>query len=212
MERENDSPPAETKSNTKQYDYLFKLVLIGDSGVGKSSLLIRFADDNFSTQFISTIGIDYRFKTITIDGKNVRLQVWDTAGQERFRSITPGYYQSADGIIMAYAINDLSSFEHIEEWLDDVRKHAQPNINVILVGNKCDLESERQVSLERTLSLSNELHLRYVEASAKESTRVNDAFVQLATDLVRARSGKPQDNKKHIKLAASGTKSSGGCC
>lgn len=104
----------------RDYDYLFKLVLIGDSGVGKSCLLLRFADDNFTDSYISTIGVDFRFRTITIDDKIVKLQIWDTAGQERFRTITSAYYRGADGIIMVYDVTSSESFDHVEEWLSEV--------------------------------------------------------------------------------------------
>ena len=101
----------------RDYDYLFKLVLIGDSGVGKSCLLLRFADDSFTDSYISTIGVDFRFRTVTIDKKTVKLQIWDTAGQERFRTITSAYYRGAHGIIMVYDVTSEESFEHVEEWL-----------------------------------------------------------------------------------------------
>jgi len=104
-----------TMSMKRDYDYLFKLVLIGDSGVGKSCLLLRFADDNFTDSYISTIGVDFRFRTITIDKKTVKLQIWDTAGQERFRTITSAYYRGADGIIMVYDVTSSESFDHVEE-------------------------------------------------------------------------------------------------
>merc|ERR1712157_499578 len=130
------------------YDYLFKLVLIGDSGVGKSCLLLRFADDSFTDSYISTIGVDFRFRTVNIDMKTVKLQIWDTAGQERFRTITSAYYRGAHGIIMVYDVTNSESFEHVEEWLSEVNRHASETTKKLLVGNKCDLESERAVQKE----------------------------------------------------------------
>jgi len=128
----------------RDYDYLFKLVLIGDSGVGKSCLLLRFADDSFTDSYISTIGVDFRFRTVTIDNKTVKLQIWDTAGQERFRTITSAYYRGAHGIIMVYDVTNYESFEHVEEWLNEVNKHASESTLKLLVGNKADLQEGKK--------------------------------------------------------------------
>merc|ERR1719242_3009091 len=139
---------AATNASGKQrdYDYLFKLVLIGDSGVGKSCLLLRFADDAFTESYISTIGVDFRFRTVKIDKKTVKLQIWDTAGQERFRTITSAYYRGADGIIMVYDVTNYESFDHVEEWLSEVDRYANEGTAKLLVGNKADLVEEKQVS------------------------------------------------------------------
>lgn len=118
----------------KDYDYLFKLVLIGDSGVGKSCLLLRFADDAFTESYITTIGVDFRFRTIEIDNKVVKLQIWDTAGQERFRTITSAYYRGADGIVMVYDSTDRESFAHIDDWLQEVNRYANESTSKILVA------------------------------------------------------------------------------
>ena len=130
----------------EQQMYLFKLVLIGDSGVGKSCLLLRFADDSFTDSYISTIGVDFRFRTVTIDMKTVKLQIWDTAGQERFRTITSAYYRGAHGIIMVYDVTNYESFEHVEEWLNEVNRHASESTLKLLVGNKADLQEDKKVS------------------------------------------------------------------
>eukprot|EP01083_Nonionella_stella_P109907 321089_1 len=128
----------------RDYDYLFKLVLIGDSGVGKSCLLLRFADDSFTDSYISTIGVDFRFRTVNIDMKTVKLQIWDTAGQERFRTITSAYYRGAHGIIIVYDITDKESFDNIREWLFEVSRFAADDVSMLLVGNKSDLSEKRQ--------------------------------------------------------------------
>ena len=127
----------------RDYDHLFKLVLIGDSGTGKSCLLLRFADDAFTDSYITTIGVDFRFKTIPVEQKTVKLQIWDTAGQERFRTITSAYYRGADGIILVYDICDRESFLHVEEWLSEVNRYVSESTSKILLGNKCDLMAER---------------------------------------------------------------------
>jgi len=171
----------------KDYDYLFKLVLIGDSGVGKSCLLLRFADDNFTDSYISTIGVDFRFRTITIDKKTVKLQIWDTAGQERFRTITSAYYRGADGIIMVYDVTSAESFDHVEEWLSEVDRYANENTAKLLIGNKADLIDEKQVSEETAQKFADKLAIPFLETSAKTATNVDQAFLTMAKELIKAR-------------------------
>ena len=131
-----------------EYDYLFKILLIGSSGVGKSSLLSRYSEDSYEANFLPTIGVDFKIKTIEIDGKKVKLQIWDTAGQERFKNITSSYYRGAHGVIVAYDVTDKKSYQDIHTWMGEVEKHASPNITRVLVGNKSDLEEKRDVSCE----------------------------------------------------------------
>ena len=119
------------------------MLLIGNSGVGKSSLLVRFAEDIFTDNFMPTIGVDFKIKTVDVDSKQIKLQIWDTAGQERFKTITSSYYKGAHGIIVVYDITDRESFSNIQTWMAEVEKHASDNISRILVGNKCDLEGQR---------------------------------------------------------------------
>uniref|UniRef100_A0A8D0ET71 Ras-related protein Rab-13 n=1 Tax=Strix occidentalis caurina TaxID=311401 RepID=A0A8D0ET71_STROC len=129
----------------KAYDHLFKLLLIGDSGVGKTCLIIRFAEDNFTSTYISTIGIDFKIRTVDIDGKKIKLQVWDTAGQERFKTITTAYYRGAVGIILVYDITDEKSFENIQNWMKSIKENASAGVERLLIGNKCDMEGKRKV-------------------------------------------------------------------
>jgi len=171
----------------RDYDYLFKLVLIGDSGVGKSCLLLRFADDNFTDSYISTIGVDFRFRTITIDKKTVKLQIWDTAGQERFRTITSAYYRGADGIIMVYDVTSSESFDHVEEWLSEVDRYANENTCKLLIGNKADLIDDKQVSEETAQKFAEKLRISFLETSAKTSTNVESAFLTMAKELIKLR-------------------------
>jgi len=168
----------------RDYDYLFKLVLIGDSGVGKSCLLLRFADDNFTDSYISTIGVDFRFRTVTIDKKTVKLQIWDTAGQERFRTITSAYYRGADGIIMVYDVTSQESFDHVEEWLSEVDRYANENTAKLLVGNKADLIEEKQVSEETAQRFADKLGISFLETSAKTATNVDAAFLTMGKELI----------------------------
>jgi len=178
-------------SRDDEYDYLFKLVLIGDSGVGKSCLLLRFADDNFTDSYISTIGVDFRFRTITIDKKTVKLQIWDTAGQERFRTITSAYYRGADGIIMVYDVTSSESFDHVEEWLSEVDRYANENTSKLLIGNKADLVEDKQVSEEVAAKFAEKLGIPHLETSAKTATNVDAAFLTMAKELIKNRESAP---------------------
>jgi len=179
----------------RDYDFLFKLVLIGDSGVGKSCLLLRFADDNFTDSYISTIGVDFRFRTITIDKKVVKLQIWDTAGQERFRTITSAYYRGADGIIMVYDVTNQESFDHVEEWLSEVDRYASESTSKLLVGNKADLIEEKRVSEETAQRFSEKLGIPFLETSAKTATNVDAAFLTMAKELIKSRTAKGTGDK-----------------
>ncbi|CEM02033.1 unnamed protein product [Vitrella brassicaformis CCMP3155] len=174
-------------SRARDYDYLFKLVLIGDSGVGKSCLLLRFADDAFTDSYITTIGVDFRFRTITVDQKVIKLQIWDTAGQERFRTITSAYYRGADGIVMVYDTTDRDSFAHIDDWLSEVNRYANESTCKILVGNKSDLSSEKAVPSEEAKKKAEELGIGFIEASAKDATNVEQAFVMMGRELIHLR-------------------------
>ncbi|ROL47862.1 Ras-related protein Rab-13 [Anabarilius grahami] len=158
----------------KKYDFLFKLLLIGDSGVGKTCLIIRFAEDNFNSTYISTIGIDFKVKTIEVEGKKVKLQVWDTAGQERFKTITTAYYRGAMGIILVYDITDEKSFENIQNWMKSIKENASAGVSQMLLGNKCDIEAKRKVSKEIGEKLAKEHGIRFFETSAKSSINVEE--------------------------------------
>jgi Ras-related protein Rab-1A len=162
------------------YDYLFKLLLIGDSGVGKSSLLMRFAEDTYSPDFISTIGVDFRVKTVKIGEDRLRLQLWDSAGQERFRTITSSYYRGAHGIILVYDVGQRSTFNHLESWLGEIDRYAHQAL-ILVIGQKSDLpDCKRQVSHEEAKHWAKERGLELVEVSAKESDNVNETFLALA--------------------------------
>src|SRR3990167_1127539 len=160
-----------------EYDHLFKLLLIGDSGVGKSCLLLRFADDTYTESYISTIGVDFKIRTVSIGGVKIKLQIWDTAGQERFRTITSSYYRGAHGIIVVYDVTDQKSFDNIKKWLKEIDTFAGGAVQKLLVGNKCDLVNERTVTTEQGKALAQDLNIPFVETSAKDSTNVEDAFM-----------------------------------
>jgi len=162
------------------YDMQIKLLMIGDSGVGKTCLLLRYANESFSPTFITTIGIDFKIKNIDIDGKRVKLQIWDTAGQERFRTITTSYFRGAQGIVLVYDVTDRRSFESIRNWISQIQQHADVHVNKILVGNKCDMMDEKVVSTEEGKKLAKEFGMDFWEASAKNDTNVEQSFLTIA--------------------------------
>ncbi|KAL4474715.1 hypothetical protein ABPG72_002308 [Tetrahymena utriculariae] len=167
----------------KDYDHLFKLVIIGNSGVGKSSLLLRFSDDQFNESYLTTIGVDFRFRTLPIDQKQVKLQIWDTAGQERFRTITSAYYKGADGIVMVYDVTSENSFQDIDKfWISEVESYAEKNVELLLIGNKSDLD--RQVSTQSAQEYAKSKNMEFFECSAKTSDSVQQAFLTLARKLM----------------------------
>ncbi|XP_053133506.1 ras-related protein Rab-13 isoform X4 [Hemicordylus capensis] len=197
----------------KSYDHLFKLLLIGDSGVGKTCLIIRFAEDNFSGTYISTIGIDFKIRTVEIEGKRIKLQVWDTAGQERFKTITTAYYRGAMGIILVYDITDEKSFENIQNWMKSIKENASAGVERLLLGNKCDMESKRKVPRDRAEKLSKEYGIRFFETSAKSSVNVAEAFSTLARDILLKSSKKSAAvNKRPVDLKGSQKSSSSSKC
>lgn len=168
-----------------------KILLVGDSGVGKSCLLVRFVEDKFSPSFITTIGIDFKIKTVDISGKKIKLQLWDTAGQERFRTITTAYYRGAMGIILVYDVTDERTFENIRQWFSTVNQHANEEAQLLLVGNKKDMDA-RAVTYEQGENLAKELGVPFIEASAKDDENVSDIFFTLAKLI--------QENIEHDKL------------
>lgn len=165
---------------SRSYDMIMKLLLVGDSGVGKSCLLLRFVEDKFNPSFITTIGIDFKIRTIESKGKKVKLQVWDTAGQERFRTITTAYYRGAMGIVLIYDVTDARTFENVENWFQTVTQHANDDAQIFLVGNKSDDEENRQVSRQQGEQLAQKLNIPFLEASAKTNENVESIFYELA--------------------------------
>ncbi|XP_004487032.1 ras-related protein RABE1c-like [Cicer arietinum] len=167
-------------------DYLIKLLLIGDSGVGKSCLLLRFSDGSFTTNFITTLGIDYKNRAIQLDGKKMMIQVWDTAGQERFRTITNTYYRGAMGVLLVYDVTDEFSFNNIKNWMHSIEQYASDNVNKILVGNKADMnERKRAVPTSKGQALADEYGIKFFETSAKTNLNVDKVFFSIVKDIKR---------------------------
>lgn len=165
------------QNNRRQYDLEIKLLTLGDSGVGKTSLLMRYADDSFSESFITTIGIDIKFRYLEIDGKTVKVQVYDSAGQERFRSITTSFYRRANGLLLVYDVTDRASFEHIANWMHDIERNADPDISIVLVANKSDCPKNKlAVTEEEGKVLAEQFKIPFIQTSAKTNTNVSEAF------------------------------------
>eukprot|EP01062_Namystynia_karyoxenos_P059019 TRINITY_DN50449_c0_g1_i1.p2 TRINITY_DN50449_c0_g1~~TRINITY_DN50449_c0_g1_i1.p2 ORF type:complete len:210 (+),score=75.29 TRINITY_DN50449_c0_g1_i1:97-726(+) len=162
------------------HQYLFKYIIIGDSGVGKSCLLLQFTDKRFEPIHDLTIGVEFGARMVSIDQKQIKLQIWDTAGQESFRSITRSYYRGATGALLVYDVTRRETFDHLASWLQDARENSNTNMTIMLVGNKCDLDAKRQVPKEEGEAFAKENGLVFMETSAKTSQGVDEAFVSTA--------------------------------
>jgi len=186
-----------------EYDYLFKVVLIGDSGVGKSNLLSRFTRNEFNLESKSTIGVEFATRSIQVGGKITKAQIWDTAGQERYRAITSAYYRGAVGALLVYDIAKHITYENVERWLKELRDHADANIVIMLVGNKSDLRHLRAVPTEEAKAFAEKHGLSFIETSALDSTNVEVAFRNILEEIYHIVSqkqfrndDKPDDNKQ----------------
>ena len=184
-----------------EYDYLFKLIIIGDSGIGKSCLLNRFSDDVYTDSYISTIGVDFKIRTIEVNGCVCKLQIWDTAGQERFRTITSSYYRGAHGIVLVFDITNPESFTNCEMWLLEVQRYASDQVKNILVGTKSDLVDRRKVAFADAQEFAAKHGMEYVETSAKTATTVETAFLNLANDLCGANHSITQKDQRNIPIS-----------
>ncbi|XP_021732645.1 ras-related protein Rab2BV-like [Chenopodium quinoa] len=173
-----------------EYDYLFKIVLIGDSGVGKSNILSRFTRNEFCLESKSTIGVEFATRTLQVEGKVVKAQIWDTAGQERYRAITSAYYRGAVGALLVYDLTKKQSFDNVNRWLHELRDHADSNIVIMLVGNKSDLKHLRGVSEQEGQFLAEKEELVFLETSALDSTNVEKAFQTILLDIYQVISKK----------------------
>ncbi|XP_040564673.1 ras-related protein Rab-11B [Lepeophtheirus salmonis] len=209
----------------EEYDYLFKVVLIGDSGVGKSNLLSRFTRNEFNLESKSTIGVEFATRSIQVDGKTVKAQIWDTAGQERYRAITSAYYRGAVGALLVYDIAKHLTYENVDRWLRELRDHADSNIVIMLVGNKCDLRHLRAVPTDEAKHFAEQNNLSFIETSALDSTNVETAFHNILTEIYRivsqkslpdsGNSGAGPDDGSTIDIGSTVTENSGNkkpCC
>ncbi|EPS71971.1 hypothetical protein M569_02786, partial [Genlisea aurea] len=198
-------------------DYLFKLLLIGDSSVGKSCLLLRFADDSYVDSYISTIGVDFKIRTVELDGKTIKLQIWDTAGQERFRTITSSYYRGAHGIIIVYDVTEKESFNNVKQWLNEIDRYANDSVCKLLVGNKCDLVDDKVVDTQtgKANGFADEHGISFLETSAKDSINVEQAFLTMAGEIKKKMGSQPSGKNQRGTVQIRGQpieQKSGGCC
>ncbi|CRK98206.1 CLUMA_CG011569, isoform A [Clunio marinus] len=168
----------------RDYDHLFKLLIIGDSGVGKSSLLIRFSDNTFSGSYITTIGVDFKIRTVVINGERVKLQIWDTAGQERFRTITNTYYRGTHGVIVVYDVTNGESFANVKRWLQEIDSNCEV-VNKVLVGNKNDDPQRKVVLTEDAQRFAEQMGIQLFETSAKDNINVEDMFLSITDRVLR---------------------------
>ncbi|KAL0425327.1 UNVERIFIED_CONTAM: Ras-related protein RABA6b [Sesamum radiatum] len=192
-----------TESFDEECDYLFKAVLIGDSAVGKSNLLSRFAKNEFCLESKPTIGVEFAYRNIRVGDKLIKAQIWDTAGQERFRAITSSYYRGALGALLVYDITRKSTFESLKKWLKEVREFGSRELVVVLVGNKSDLAQYREVNLEDGRSLAQLEDLSFMETSAKENLNVEEAFLQMITRIYQLSCHKSMEAKTSDAAASS---------
>ncbi|CAG0918564.1 unnamed protein product [Notodromas monacha] len=186
------------------HDCVLKLLMAGDSGVGKSSLVYRFIDNTFTPTFVSTVGVDFKIKNVSVKQRKVRLQIWDTAGQERYQSITPAYYRSANGVVIVFDLTNVDSFSHVTRWMQLIQKHCDDDVEVFLVGNKCDQENRkvRRVDAENW-ARKNRIH--YLEVSAKTGENVCDTFLWLSECALSAQA-KRLENERAALLTGNETK------
>ncbi len=161
-------------------EFLYKILLLGDSSVGKTCFLMRYVDNTFQEIHMSTIGLDYKLKTVQLeDGKMVKIQIWDTAGQDRFRSITKNYYKGAHGIVLIYDVTNKKSFENVSNWINQIREEVSDKVTIVLVGNKIDEEEKRVVTTEQGKKMADDFKLMFFECSAKTGVNIDSTFNEL---------------------------------
>ena len=161
-------------------EYVYKVLLLGDTTVGKTCFLMKYTDKTFQDIHMATIGLDYRLKSMKLkSGKNIKLQIWDTAGQDRFRAITKNYYKGSHGIILIYDVTNVQTFENVKQWVSQIREEASANVIIYIAGNKIDMEEERKVNKEEGEKLAEELGFPFVETSAKSGININETFEDL---------------------------------
>ena len=201
--------------------YIVRLLMVGDSACGKTSLVLRFDQNVFSTKFVTTIGVDYRDKMVKIENTSMRLQLWDTAGQERFRSLTSNFFGRADGFVLTYDISNRPSFDHVIGWMRDIKTRAPSDVDIVLCGNKSDLDNDRVVSYDEGKQLADEYGVEFFETSALTGSNVEDMFTNLATTIKHKRidefdGAAPESKANTVTLEPSQRNSpkatSNGCC
>ncbi|XP_065054828.1 ras-related protein Rab-35-like [Rhopilema esculentum] len=200
----------------RDYDHLFKLLIIGDSGVGKSSILLRFADNMFSGTYITTIGVDFKIRTVNVDGEKIKLQIWDTAGQERFKTITTSYYRGTHGVIVVYDVTSAQSFLSVKNWMEEIQKNCD-TVSKVLVGNKDDCPELKVVETGDAEKLAEKMNVQLFETSAKENQNIEEVFdciTKLVLVTKKAQQQKANEDRSQggISLDKSSKKKKKGMC
>ena len=207
-----------SSEGNKEYEFIFKVLLLGNSNVGKSSLFLRFVDDIWNDTFVPTIGVDFKIKTFEIDNKKIKMQIWDTAGQERFKNIISSYYKGAHGILLLFDVTEKESFKNLSNWLIEIEKNASKNVLKVLIGNKTDLEDKRVITYNQGKEFADTYGLKYIETSAKKNMNVTEAFETLGREIMAANVEKKiskQGQNKKISIAKAqdlNVQKKSGCC
>ena len=185
-----------------KYEYIFKIILIGSSSVGKSSILQRYIQKIFNESYSCTIGVDFFMKSLDIGDKSIKMQLWDTAGTEKFRSITTGYYRGANAAFIVFDLTSKQSFECLNEWIENYYKYSDPNSekNVVLIGNKCDLVDRREITQEEIDKFIKDNNIMYYETSAKTGQNIDECFYFIAEKLVKEFENKKNEEEKRTNL------------
>ena len=177
------------------YEQLYKIIIIGDSGVGKSNILGRYLTNTFKQDTKSTVGVEFGSKKVTVNGVNIKLQIWDTAGQERYRAITSAYYKGSKGCFIVYDITSTQTFEDVEKWYEEINKSGDKGISIVLVGNKCDLEDERKVTIEMGEKKAKNLNCPFFETSALNNTQIEKIFQVISEDIYSKSKNEKKDDE-----------------
>ena len=201
----------------ENYDFIFKVLLLGNSDVGKSSIILRYVDQTWSDTFVPTIGVDFKVKTLEVDNKKIKMQIWDTAGQERFRTVISSYFRGSHGLFLIYDITNRDSFKNLENWLSEIEENANKNVLKFLIGNKCDLENDREIQTKEGQDFANRNGMQFMETSAKEDKNINEAFEALAKLMMEFSNEKNSslnkaDTKVLKKSSGKDLKTKSGCC
>jgi small GTP-binding protein len=172
-------------SNLDEYDFLFKLIIVGDSNVGKTNIMSKYIHNQFNQHSKSTIGVEFGTKIVNIDNKKIKAQIWDTAGQERYKAITSAYYKGAKGAFVVYDITRKQSFDSVDRWINDLRAAADKNLSIIIIGNKCDLEDQRQVNKEQGEDKAKNYEVAFMETSALSGENLDKAFEKMINEVYK---------------------------
>lgn len=184
-----------------------KILLVGNSAVGKTCMLLRYSDNQFNPDFLSTIGLDFKVKHMTIDEKPIKLQVWDTAGQEQFRTITQSFLRGADGILLCYDLTNKTSFEQISDWMESIHNCAATTVDIFIVGNKCDLVDKREITEEMIEGMKAKYNCECFETSACTGQGINETFEKMANVIKKRKDAEPQKQQNNVvRLDSKGPK------